>query len=857
MAVINGTTAADVLNGTAEADQIDGLQGNDTMIGGLGDDLYVVNSTLDVITELAGEGTDSVQSSVTHRLGDNVENVTLTGTGAAGITGNALGNVLTGNDAANNIVGQSGNDTVIGAGGNDVLTGDSTVSSEGDALTATASHYLNVAGNDLVNGLGGDKGFGEGTLLANDDSYTSAINITSVFGSRGLDFFGNQYTQLYVNNNGNLTFSGGLSQFTPSVINAGLFNPVIAAYWADVDTRGSGATVTSGGTSMGSNLVYYDLDAANGVFTATWDDVGYYSSFTDKLNAFQIQLVDRGGGDFDIIYRYEAVNWTTGNASGGSGGLGGTVARAGYSAGSGNTNYFELGQSGNQDAMLALDTTMGNSGRTGVYTFSVRNGNVLAIGNDVLDGGAGNDILNGGAGSDSLVGGEGDDRFTTAVGDSGNDTISGGDGADRFEENTGNDILDGGAGDDTFLVSYTGGAAVTATGGEGVDTYVLGSATPDYTYQVTDFVAGAGGDAIAVDPVLDLAALFGFYRGGDPFAQGFVRVLQDPANSLNTLVQWDLDGEARTRYDWVTGLTLLDVDATTIDSENFPGLIIGTNSANRLAGTADDDIMLGLGGNDSLNGGAGNDLLFGGAGADTMRGGSGDDTFQVDNVNDRIIETSNAAGALLVPGSGADDGTGPGQLAVTGIGDTVIAAINFSLENLQYVEHVALSGSAARATGNALANNLTGNAGSNTLIGAGGNDTLDGGTAGNDTLQGDAGNDLMVWGSTDSFDGGVGTDTLKLLSGNMNLTAVANSKIKNVEVIDMLEGGDNVLTLDARDVLDFSSTTNTLKVLGDDGRDSVDIVGTFTDGGEVAGGMHKYTFSNGCVLLVTEDVTVA
>ena len=81
-----------------------------------------------------------------------------------------------------------------------------------------------------------------------------------------------------------------------------------------------------GGNSTGSNRVYYALDTVNHIFTVTWDDVGYYSAHTDKLDAFQLQLIDEGNGDFDIEFRYEAINWTTGDLSGGNNGLGGTVA---------------------------------------------------------------------------------------------------------------------------------------------------------------------------------------------------------------------------------------------------------------------------------------------------------------------------------------------------------------------------------------------------------------------------------------------------------------------------------------------------------------------------------------------------
>ena len=111
---------------------------------------------------------------------------------------------------------------------------------------------------------------------------------------------------------------------------------------------------TIGGTSTGSNLLWYDLDPVSKTFTATWDDVGYYSGQTNKLNAFQLSIQQiNAQGDFDIAFRYENVDWTTGNASGGSNGLGGTPARAGYSAGNG-VEYYELPQSGNEADLLAL-----------------------------------------------------------------------------------------------------------------------------------------------------------------------------------------------------------------------------------------------------------------------------------------------------------------------------------------------------------------------------------------------------------------------------------------------------------------------------------------------------------------------
>ncbi len=118
-----GNGGADVISGGDGNDSMDGGTGNDTMAGGDGSDIYVVNSTSDVVTELAGEGTDSVFSSVTLTLAANVENLTLTGTSGLGGTGNTLDNVITGNSGANALSGGGGNDTIDGGTGNDTMTG--------------------------------------------------------------------------------------------------------------------------------------------------------------------------------------------------------------------------------------------------------------------------------------------------------------------------------------------------------------------------------------------------------------------------------------------------------------------------------------------------------------------------------------------------------------------------------------------------------------------------------------------------------------------------------------------------------------------------------------------------------------
>ncbi|MNC92597.1 hypothetical protein D3C83_90510 [compost metagenome] len=85
----------------------------------------------------------------------------------------------------------------------------------------------------------------------------------------------------------------------------------------------------------------------------------------------------------------------------------------------------------------------------------------------------------------------------------------------------------------------------------------------------------------------------------------------------------------------------------------------------------------------------------------------------------------------------------------------------------------------------------------------------------------------------------------------MNLTTIASSRFLNMEQINLTGGGNNILTLNTQDVLDFSTTTNTIRVLGDAG-DSINIVPGFTDQG-LSGNFHRYTFG-GATLLVDLDL---
>ena len=391
----------------------------------------------------------------------------------------------------------------------------------------------------LDNTLGGTAGFGENSIARNDDG-SFLLNITPVF-ENGINFFGTTYTSLYINTNGNVTFGSPLSTYTPTGL-AGVNRPMIAPFFADVDTRGGATTASPGGTSTGSNLIWYDLDTVNDVITITWDDVGYYNRKTNKLNAFQMQLIDLGDGDWTVRFVYENIDWTTGDASGGSNGLGGVTATAGFTAGNG-VDYFALPTSGNQSAMLNLDVNDGNQGEQAVWEFLSDGGSVfdLAISaNTVQEFAAGGTVVgtlsspavgpgatfslvNNAGGRFVIVGnqlrvadgvlldfeqrqsetitvqvfdGSASTTFDLTInvtnvepevihaGDAGY-TIVGGALNDTISTGSGNDTINGGAGNDTLS---GGGGNDTLIGGTGADT----------------MTGGAGNDTFYVDNVSDV-----------------------------------------------------------------------------------------------------------------------------------------------------------------------------------------------------------------------------------------------------------------------------------------------------------------------------------------------------------------
>jgi hypothetical protein len=207
-----------------------------------------------------------------------------------------------------------------------------------------------------------------------DDGSSTLITLPFSF-----DLYGTNYTSLYINNNGNVTFNAPYGTFSASPFPNTSF-VMVAPFWADVMTN----------TTHGA--VYYCL--SDHALFVNWIDVGYFFDHYDKINNFQLVLTD-GTDDYigvgnNVDFSYLDMQWTTGDASGGSNGFGGTPAVVGANLGNG-TGYISIGKFDHAGTDYA-----GPSGISGVswldykdfvFSTTVASANIapIATGNFVCD----------------------------------------------------------------------------------------------------------------------------------------------------------------------------------------------------------------------------------------------------------------------------------------------------------------------------------------------------------------------------------------------------------------------------------------------------------------------------------------
>ena len=391
---LTGNAGANLLTGLDGEDLLDGGGGSDQMVGGLGDDTYGVNAAGDAVVEQAGEGTDTVRSTVSYVLGANVENLVLLGAAAAG-TGNALDNAITGNGAANTLDGGGGSDGLSGGLGNDIYK----VDAAGDTVSEAAA-----AGADTVQSA---------------VSFALPANVENLVltGSADIDGTGNGLNNLMTGNSGANRLDGGAGVDT---MTGGLGNDT---YVVDALTDKAVESSATGGTDtvesgvsfvLGANLEHLTL-TGSGNTNATGNALANALAGNSGNNLLDGKLgadaMAGGAGDDSYVVDNAGDSVSEGFDEGAD------LVRSSVShtLGANVENLTLTGSAALNGAGNALANLLtGNAGANLLSGFG---------GADELFGAGGNDRLDGGAFADEMSGGAGNDIFVLTLGEISGDSI--------------------------------------------------------------------------------------------------------------------------------------------------------------------------------------------------------------------------------------------------------------------------------------------------------------------------------------------------------------------------------------------------------------------------------------------------
>jgi len=401
-----GNAGANHLIGNDGANLLDGRGGADTLEGGKGNDTYIVDGSGDVVIEIAGGGTDTVESSASFTLDDpNIENLILTGTLAIDGTGNALANVITGNSADNVLDGAAGNDKLAGGLGDDTYV----VDGKGDVVTEAAN-----AGVDTVQSSAATF-----TLAANVE------NLVLLSGAGDIAGIGNALVNTLTGNEGNNTLDGSAGA---DVMSGGAGNDTyVVDNVGDVVDESTGTGRDTVQSAIGFSLV------ENG--TTVKGDI-------ENLTLTGRAAIAGTGNDLDnIIHGNAGANTLIGN--GGSDLLDGGAGADSLVGGSGNDTYVIDSP---RDTISETGSDAGDSVQSSIsYALGANLENLTLTGKGALTG-TGNELGN------EIVGNGGTNKL---FGLAGNDTLDGGAGNDTVTGGAGNDHVDAGSGNDTILYTST------------------------------------------------------------------------------------------------------------------------------------------------------------------------------------------------------------------------------------------------------------------------------------------------------------------------------------------------------------------------------------------------------------------
>lgn len=616
-----GNNLANRIIGNADDNRLTGGGGRDTLQGGLGNDSYILGAgdSGDLVIEAANAGIDTIYTAASTVIPVNIENLTLTGSAAATVSGNALGNMIRGNIAANRLTGGEGADTMDGGDGADIyyadgedLVREAVTDRFIDTVYCTGSMELGTGIEWLyLTGIGDSTGRGN----ALNNRIVGNVGANLLDGMAGADtLIGGAGDDVY------------MTDGRDSII--------------ETATGGYDTVITSGSIRLPNYLERLMLSGSTNI-SGTGNDQANLILGNDGANT----LDGRAGWDTLIgglgndIYIYQPGDLLTEAVGGGTDTLISTMSAA-------LPLNFEV---------LRLTGTAASTGT----------GNAL---NNAIYGNAARNVLNGGAGIDTLAGGAGDDTYytdgrdiireaarqgTDSVRTSGHYTlpanvewlfsastaglslggnplanrITGGVGADTLNGRGGADVLIGGSGNDVYIVHP--GASVVERPGGGIDTVLVAN---HYTMTAgVERLIVTGGAAVSITGSREANHITGNGAANRLTGGGGRDTLAGGKGNDTYLIDSDDTVIERAAQGYDTAISSgswtmsAGVEHLILSGSATTGM--GNAEANRITGNAAANRLFGGSGGDYLIGGAGNDRLTGGTGNDTLSGGAGSDRF--------------------------------------------------------------------------------------------------------------------------------------------------------------------------------------------------------------------------------------
>jgi hypothetical protein len=918
--VLDGGPGNDVLEGGDGHDELKGRAGNDTLRGGKGSDCLIGGS---------GNDTLSGDSGNDHLLGGAGRDRMSGGSGNDTMDGGSGNDSLSGGNGNDRLLGGDGNDTLIGGPGADKLEGGAgnDLMVVGSALLASVNGGKGVdtvnldalgASTDLVGALGdrfaniekldlggktantlaldaqsvldmagGGGALPDDTLLVKGDlgdsvslrgAWTKGATVSNPFGETGsFDIYTSGAAKVLVESELpvltgalaaiDLATLDGTNGFTLIGIDAGDFSGISVSSAGDVNGDGFDDVIVGapladsagGGNNEGESYVVFGK--------ASWAGTPSLDLATlDGINGFR--LIGGDGYDFSVDRAGSSVS-SAGDINGDGFAdliVGAPSADPPVGGDYEGASYVVFGKA-NWAGTSSLDvaTLDGTNGfrLTGAEFFDVSGFSVSSAG-DVN-----------GDGFDDLIIGAPQVRFDP-YGSGGSYVVFG------KESWAGTPSLDLTAldGTDGFRLPGTrtaaaNGYSVSSAGdvnGDGFDDLIVGEPTVFVPYgepeDPNSYVVFGKADW-AGTPSLDLTTLDGtngfrlegsgrsVSSAGDVNGDGFADVVIGTAVVLG-----------KASWTGTPSLSLGALDGTNgflVTGAETSGFNRIATSAGDVNGDGFDDLIVGAGGAGPEDQGE-SYVVYGKAswtGVPSLNVSSLDGTngFRLIGVDPGDLSGFSVSSAGDVNGDGfADLMVGaPGAESAGGATDEGESYLVFGGNFTGAVTHLGTPGDDT-LTGSAAAESFVGGTGGDVLIGNGGADAFQGGE----------GDDGVRISSLDFHvaDGGNGSDTLELDGAglHLDLTALADSRTRSIERIDIGGTGGNTLTLGVLDVLNLSDESNELLVLGEAG----DVVnrgagwttaatgGSNGDGTSTIDGQTYQIYSAGqASLLVDTDMTVS